>query len=200
VRLGVLGGTFDPPHLGHLVVASEVAERLKLDRLLWIPSALHPLKGGGVAATARQRLEMVQAAVAGDPRFAADPLELERSGPSYTVDTLRELRARHPAAELFFVAGADILRELHLWKSAGEVARLARLVVVTRGGDAAAAGAVLPLEAVRVTRIDLSSTEVRRRVAAGESIRYLVPEAVIALIERWGLYRDATLLRPTEGS
>ena len=187
MRLGVFGGAFDPPHLGHLVAASEVAAALALDRVLWVPAARHPFKGGRVAAEVR--LEMVRAAIAGDPRFAADAVELERTGPSYTADTLRELQARHPGAELFFLTGADNLRELHLWHRPDEVVRLARLVVVSRGGEGVPPDARYPAQAVRVTRVDLSSTEVRRRVGAGETIRYLVPEAVAALIERHGLYR-----------
>jgi nicotinate-nucleotide adenylyltransferase len=189
VRLGVFGGAFDPPHLGHLVAASEVAAALKLDRVVWVPAAVHPFKGGRVAAPAAVRLEMVRAAIAGDPRFAADGLELERAGPSYTADTLRELQARHPGAELFFLTGADNLRELHLWHRPDEVARLARLVAVSRGGEAVPADAPYPALEVRIPRVDLSSTEVRRRVGAGETICYLVPEAVAALIERHGLYR-----------
>ena len=189
MRLGVFGGAFDPPHLGHLVAASEVAAALALDRVVWVPAALHPFKRGQVGAPPAVRLEMVRAAVAGDPRFAADGVELERAGPSYTVDTLRELQARHPGAELFFLTGADNLRELHLWHRPDEVVRLARLVVVSRGGEGVPPDARYPAQAVRVTRVDLSSTEVRRRVGAGETIRYLVPEAVAALIERHGLYR-----------
>jgi len=189
VRLGVFGGAFDPPHLGHLVAASEVAAALALDRVVWVPAALHPFKRGRVGAPPELRLEMVRAAIAGDPRFAADGVELEREGPSYTVDTLRALHARHPGAELFFVTGADNLRELHLWHEPDEVVRLARLVVVGRGGEGVPEGARYPAQAVRIPRIDLSSTEVRRRVGAGETIRYLVPDAVAALIERHGLYR-----------
>lgn len=189
MRLGVYGGAFDPPHLGHLVAASDAATALALDRVVWVPAAVHPFKRGRVGAEAALRLEMVQAAIAGDPRFAADGLELERAGPSYTVDTLRALHARHPGAELYFLTGADNLRELHLWREPDEVARLARLVVLARGGEGVPADARYPAQCVAVTRVDLSSTEVRRRVQDGESIRYLVPDAVRALIERHGLYR-----------
>jgi nicotinate-nucleotide adenylyltransferase len=143
-----------------------------------------------VLATAVQRLEMVRAAVEGDPRFGVDDLELRRSGPSYTVDTLRELRARDPEATLYFVTGADNLADLPGWRSPDEILRLARLAVVTRAGDGVPAGAGIPAEVVTVTRVDVSATEIRRRVAAGETIRYLVPEAVRACIAREGLYRD----------
>jgi nicotinate-nucleotide adenylyltransferase len=188
VRLGVYGGAFDPPHLGHLVAASDACDALGLHRLLWIPSAVHPLKA--VRTAADVRLEMVRAAVADDPRFAADDLELRRTGPSYTVDTLRELRAREPGAQLFFLTGADNLADLPRWREPDEVARLATLAVVSRAGDALPADAPYPAVSVAVTRVDVSSTEIRRRVAAGLSIRYLVPEAVRAVVDRERLYRD----------
>jgi nicotinate-nucleotide adenylyltransferase len=188
VRLGVYGGAFDPPHLGHLVAASDACDALGLHRLLWIPSAVHPLKA--VRTAADVRLEMVRAAVAGDGRFAADDLELRRTGPSYTVDTLRELRTREPDAALFFLTGADNLADLPRWREPDEIARLATLAVVSRAGDSLPANAPYPAVAVTVTRVDVSSTEIRRRVAAGLSIRYLVPDAVRAVIERERLYRD----------
>ena len=149
--MGVFGGTFDPPHLGHLVAASDVAQALGLERVLWVPAAVHPFKRGTVAAPPEARLEMTEAAIAGDPRFAADALELRRTGPSYTADTLRELARRHPAAELFFLTGADNLRELHLWHRADEVVRLARLVVVSRRGEGVPAESRYPAVAVPVT-------------------------------------------------
>ena len=186
MRLGIYGGAFDPPHLGHLVAASDACGALGLDRLLWIPSAVHPLKP--VRTAAPLRLEMVRAAIQGDSRFAADDLELRRTGPSYTVDTLRELRAREPGAELFFLTGADNLAELPRWREPDEIARLATLAVVSRAGDALPGDPPYPAVAVAVTRVDVSSTEVRRRVAAGQSIRYLVPDAVRAVIERERLY------------
>jgi nicotinate-nucleotide adenylyltransferase len=186
----VYGGTFDPPHLGHLVAASDTCEALELHRVLWVPSAVHPLKGGRVRTPPELRLEMVRAAIAGDPRFAADDLELRRTGPSYTVDTLRELRAREPGAELFLITGADILGELHRWREPEEVLRLATLVVVSRAGEALSPSGGVAARAVEITRVDVSSTQVRRLAAAGKSIRYLVPEAVRAVIERERLYRD----------
>jgi nicotinate-nucleotide adenylyltransferase len=189
VRLGVFGGTFDPPHLGHLAAASEAATALSLSRVLWIPAAEHPFKRGSVSAPPEARLEMVRAAIAGDERFEACDLELRREGPSYTVTTLRELHARHPGAELFFLTGADNLRELHKWREPDEVVRLARLVVVSRRGEGVPAELELPATAVPVTRIDISSTDLRRRIAAGETVRYLVPDAVRAVIGRLGLYR-----------
>jgi nicotinate-nucleotide adenylyltransferase len=157
--------------------------------VLWIPAAVHPFKRGAVAASPQARLEMVRAAVEGDERFEACYLELRREGPSYTVTTLRELHARHPGAELFFLTGADNLRELPQWREPDEVARLARLVVVSRRGESVPEGLPYAAVAVPVSRIDVSSTEVRRRIAAGQTVRYLVPDAVREVIARLGLYQ-----------
>jgi nicotinate-nucleotide adenylyltransferase len=187
-RIGILGGTFDPPHVGHLIVASDVCAALELDRLLLVPSASPPHKQGQVRATAEQRLEMVRAAVADDARFLVDDIELRRPGASYSVDTLRAFQLRYPRADLFFVIGADQFREFHSWREPDEVARLARLVVVTRDGDTVSGESAYAFEPVSVTRIDLSATDVRRRIRAGESIRYFVPDPVRELIEREGLY------------
>jgi nicotinate-nucleotide adenylyltransferase len=190
VRVGILGGTFDPPHLGHLVVASEASEALGLERVLWVPSAEHPFKRGQVRTPAEVRLALVRAAIQGDPRFEACDLELRREGPSYTVDTLRQLSALHPGAELFLLVGADVVREMPAWREPQEVARLATIVAITRGGEGLPEGSMLPALPVPVTRVDVSATEIRRRVAAGLTIRYLVPEPVRDLVTREGLYRE----------
>lgn len=189
MRVGVLGGTFDPPHVAHLIVASDVFSALRLDRLLFVPAAVPPHKLGAVRASPELRLEMVRAAIQNDPRFEVDDLELRREGASYTVDTLRELRERLPDAQLFFVVGVDQLREFHTWREPEQVAALARLAVVSREGEDPAPGSPYPVHPVRVTRVDLSATEVRRRIRAGEPIRYLVPDAVREIIERERLYR-----------
>lgn len=188
-RIGIFGGTFDPPHAGHLMVASDIFAALELNRLLLIPSASPPHKQGLVKATAAQRLEMVRLAVADDERFLVDDIECRRPGASYTVDTLRALRERYPAAELFFVLGVDQMKEFHTWREPDEVARLARLAVVARDGEVPAGEGKYPLVPLRVVRIDLSATDVRARIGRGESIRYFVPDAVREYIEREGLYR-----------
>ena len=187
MRIGLYGGTFDPPHVGHLIVASQAFEALELDRLDFVPSAVPPHKRGRVGAPAEDRLEMVRLAVAGDPRFGVEDVELRREGASYTVDTLRVLRERDPECELVFLVGVDQVREFHTWREPDEVARLARLAVLSRGGEQI--GEIgLPLQRVDVTRIDLSSTEIRRRVREGKSIQYLVADAVREKIRRDGLY------------
>lgn len=183
-RLGVLGGTFDPPHLGHLVVAQDVVEELELDRLVVIPAGDPPHRGA--VFPARLRLELVRESFRGDDRIEVSDLEVERDGPSFTVDTLERLRAERSPDELFCVIGVDQLRELHEWREPGRIARLARLVVMSRGGDAPGPGdarADVDFEAVDVTRVDLSSTRIRERLAAGRPVRYLVPERIRARVE-----------------
>jgi nicotinate-nucleotide adenylyltransferase len=203
VNVGLFGGTFDPPHCGHLIVAQDAALALGLDRILFVPAAQPPHKLGLPTSPADVRARMLQQAIAGDDRFAMDTLELDRSGPSWTVDTLRELSRQQPDTRWTLLIGVDQYTEFANWRSPDEIRRLARIGVLTRsglGGDGAAveerssgAPAARPLEGgdvqVAVTRIDISSTAVRQRVAAGHSIRYLVPTAVETFIFEAGLYR-----------
>ncbi|MDH5759766.1 MAG: nicotinate-nucleotide adenylyltransferase [Gemmatimonadota bacterium] len=192
-RLGVFGGTFDPPHVGHLAVAADVAASAGLDRVLWIPAGAPPHKEGADVAPAAVRVEMVRAAVSGDPLFAVSDVEVARPGPSYTVDTLRRLGELYPGSELFLLIGGDQFRHLDTWRAPGEIFRLATVLVMDREGEVAA-GAPPPLADaasalfVPVTRVDVSSTEIRRRVREGRSIRYLVPGGVEEIIRRESLY------------
>ena len=192
MRVGILGGTFDPPHLGHLLAAVDVAERLTLDRLILVPAAQQPLKVGAVNASAADRLEMTRLLVEGDARFEVDPIEIERPGLSYTVDTLAAYAARYPSAERFFLAGEDVLRTFERWREPALVLQLATLVVMTRDDGGETGG--VPENAVRVPtrRIDISSTEIRSRVAEGRSLRGFVPESVADYIAARGLYREGT--------
>jgi len=198
VRIGLLGGTFDPPHIGHLIVAQDAWSALRLDRVVFIPAAVPPHKAGRVEASAELRLEMLRAACGDDPRFAIDDLELRRPGPSYTVDTLREYRGRYPEAALHLLIGVDQHAQFHTWRAPEAIRSLATVVVLSRSGESAgeAAGAGLDM-ALEATRIDVSATEIRRRVAAGEPIRYLVPDGVRSIIEREGLYRASVPVRPS---
>lgn len=200
MKLGVFGGTFDPPHLAHLVIVQEALHQCALDRLLLVPAAVPPHKPDRAITDGALRLEMLGAATAGMERVAVSDLELRREGPSYTVDTLRALREEHPDAALHLVLGADQVRELDTWREADEVRRLATLVVFRRAGEApeppgaggggAGAGARPgALVEIRIPRLDISSTEIRRRVGAGEPVRFLVPDAVLDIVEREGLYR-----------
>ena len=190
VRLGVFGGTFDPPHLGHLIVARDAAEGLALDRVLLVLAARPPHKAPP-AASAELRMEMLRAAVGDDPLLVASDVELRRAGPSYTVDTLRELQALEPGAELTLLIGADQWRDLGGWKEPRAITRLATVAVMARSGEnpeAVDPGLGVPCRPVPVTRVDISSTELRARVRQGRSIRHLVPEAVRTLIDREAPY------------
>jgi nicotinate-nucleotide adenylyltransferase len=186
VRLGVLGGTFDPPHLGHLLAASDAFETLALDRLLFIPAAAHPFKGDSVGAMAAQRLDMLALLVADDPRFGIDTIEIERRGLSYTVDTLADLARRYPDAERFFLIGEDLVDEVVTWRAPERLTQLAEIVVMARGDDPDPTG---PFRRLGTRRIDVSSTEIRARARAGLSLHGFVPDAVAAYIRDAGLYR-----------
>lgn len=188
MRIGILGGTFDPPHLGHLLAATDACEILGLDRLVFIPTAMQPLKAGQPATEGSHRLAMTQSMVAGDPRFAVEGIEVDRGGLSFTVDTLRALRQRWPAgtAELVLLLGADAAAQFAHWREPDEVRRLAEVVVLTRGDGS---GVPSGMRSAATRRIDISSTEIRERVRAGKSIRAFVPEAVDAYISAHGLYR-----------
>ena len=190
-RVGVFGGSFDPPHLGHLLVAVDAAERLGLERVLFVPTAAQPLKQGRRAAPAELRVAMVEALVGDDPRFAVERAEVDRGGLSYTVDTLTTLAERWRGRELVLLAGADVLATFVRWREPHRIRQMATLVVLTRG-DAAEVGPDFPggpPTLLPTRRVDVSSTEVRARLAAGRSIRGFVPEGVAEIIRSAGLYR-----------
>ncbi|MDQ6925190.1 MAG: nicotinate-nucleotide adenylyltransferase [Candidatus Eremiobacteraeota bacterium] len=196
-RVGVFGGSFDPPHMGHLLVASDAVDALALDRVLFVPTATQPLKHRGrAAAPAAARVAMVRALVGDDARFAVEPLEIERGGLSYTVDTLDMLVARAPGAQWFLLVGTDVLSTFDRWRDPLRVRALATLVVLARevdGTDARAIPARFPgglPQLLPTRRIDLSSTEVRARVGAGRSIHGFVPDAVAAIIREARLYQE----------
>ncbi len=187
MRIGVFGGSFDPVHRGHVALAEEAVRALRLDEVRFVPARLQPLKAGGPRAGPDERLAMLAAATAGAARFVVDPRELRRPGPSFTVDTLRELRAERPGDELFLLLGADAAAELPRWREAGEVARLARIVVASRPGVPPA----LPPGAVSLAMAptDISASDVRETAARGGALDHLVPEGVAAYIAGHRLYR-----------
>jgi nicotinate-nucleotide adenylyltransferase len=198
LRVGILGGTFNPPHLAHLVCASEAAAQLKLDRVLLTPVALPPHKDADRDPGAEERLELCRLAVRGDERLGVCDLEVVRGGPSYTVDTLRVLHARDPENQLTFILGGDIALGLPTWHEPEAVLELATLAVAERRGAARtdvterleeAFGGRPRIEFFDMPRIDVSSSEIRRRVADGRPIRYLVPDLVADRIEQGRLYR-----------
>ena len=193
MRLAIFGGSFDPPHVGHLLAAEDAIDRLALDRIVLVPAATQPLKAGRAMATAEQRLAMVRLLVADDARFEVSPMEVDRAGLSFTVDTLESFSAMYPAAERYLLLGADVLATFAQWREPERVLELARLVVLEREGDHPAA---LPpgveantLLRLPTRRVDVSSTEIRQRVRAGKPIRGFVTDGVAAFIDRDGLYR-----------
>jgi nicotinate-nucleotide adenylyltransferase len=200
VNIGVLGGTFDPVHLGHLIIAEEVREHLKLDRVLFVPSG-HPwLKDERVISSARHRVSMLRLALASNPSFQISMVDVEREGPSYTLDTLADLRRQFgESASFFFILGWDSLNDLHLWKEPARILQQCRLVAVGRPGSAKPRLSALETTLPGISKnvlllpkplIGISSSEIRRRVAKGLSTNYLVPEEVETYIRDNGLYRD----------
>ncbi|HTS89446.1 MAG TPA: nicotinate-nucleotide adenylyltransferase [Gemmatimonadales bacterium] len=187
MTVGLFGGSFDPIHHGHLLVAQAVRERLGLDQVRFVPAREQPLKRGQHQASALQRARMVALAIEGAPEFALERAELERPAPSYTVDTLRGLRAREPDRSFALLIGADAARDLPAWREPEALPALARLILFARPG-AMPPALPWPVEIVEVPAIDLSATEIRRRVAAGLSIRYWVPDRVADFIHSERLY------------
>lgn len=197
-RLGIYGGSFDPVHLGHLLLAETCREACELDRVLFLPCGQSPHKPRGAIASGQQRAEMLEFAVAGDPRFGVCRIELERSGPSFTVETLRQLRVEQPDSELFFLMGADSLADLPLWREPQAILELATIVAVNRGHRPPPDWSSLEsrlgpnvrdrVQFVTMPAIDLSATEIRERIGSGRSVRFQVPRAVEEYIRQNGLY------------
>jgi nicotinate-nucleotide adenylyltransferase len=189
MRLGVFGGTFDPVHVGHLAIANAALESVPLDRVLFVLARRSPLKERGPVAGEADRLRMLELAVAGEPHFAVSRIELDREGPSYTVDTLERLSGTD---ELFLILGSDAIADFPRWKDPDRIAKLATLVVALRPGAPDRIGDA-PTVVFDAPRLDISSRELRARAARGLSLRYLVPEPAWKHLEARGLYR-------TEGS
>jgi nicotinate-nucleotide adenylyltransferase len=196
-RVGLLGGTFNPPHLGHLVCAQEALVRLRLDRVLLVPAGVPPHKEVESEPGVEHRIAMCEAAVAGDERLAVSRADADRNGPAYTVDLLRALREAAPHDELWFIVGGDMAYSLPTWRDPAGVLELARLAVAEREGVRRAdvadrleeiPGAASRVDFFEMPRIDISSSLLRRRAAAGGPLRYLVPDGVAAYIARERLY------------
>jgi nicotinate-nucleotide adenylyltransferase len=185
MRVGCFGGSFDPIHHGHLIAAEVAAEVLGLDQIRFIPAGEQPLKLGSHVASGAHRAAMVALAIEGQPRFFLDRLELERPGPSYTVDTLRALRARDRTTDFFLLLGSDAARDLPRWREVEAIRELARVIVFDRAGSSGEGEGI-----VEVPAIAISSTEVRDRARTGRSIRYWVPDAVERYIADHRLYQE----------
>jgi nicotinate-nucleotide adenylyltransferase len=198
-RLGVIGGTFDPPHYAHLVLAETARVQLGLDCVLFVPAGQPPHKSGRPLASAADRAALVEAAIADNPAFRLSRVDLDRPGPHFTVETLALLQAQNPTAELYLLIGGDSLAELHHWRDPAGVVRQARLAVMPRPGwhaDMDALERLHPGIGARITwldapALDLSSTDLRRRLHAGLPVRYLVPPAVEAYLREHALHMEA---------
>jgi nicotinate-nucleotide adenylyltransferase len=188
LRLGVYGGTFDPVHNGHLILARDALEQSRLDAVLFVPCAQSPHKRGKPHITDRQRLAMLQRALKGEDRFWLSRCELERGAPSYAIDTAREIHEAFPRARLFWLIGADQLPRLREWERWEELSRETQFLLLQRGGGELPADSTPVLSLPQPRRIDISATEIRHRVKSRLPIDHLLPASVAAYIKRQGLY------------
>ncbi|MBF0696610.1 nicotinate-nucleotide adenylyltransferase [Actinomyces bowdenii] len=196
LRIGIMGGTFDPIHHGHLVAASEVQNVFDLDEVVFVPTWAQPFKKGRRVSPAEHRYLMTVIATAPNPRFTVSRVDIDRGGTTYTIDTLHDITAEYPGAELYFITGADALEQILTWKSSEEIFGLAHMVGVTRPGHVLSDSG-LPRDRVSLLEVPamaISSSDCRRRVGEGIPVWYLVPDGVVQYIRKYGLYRMA--LRP----
>ncbi|MFN8076087.1 MAG: nicotinate-nucleotide adenylyltransferase [Kineosporiaceae bacterium] len=191
MRVGVMGGTFDPIHHGHLVAASEAAAVFGLDEVVFVPTGQPWQKADRLVTSAEHRYLMTVVATASNPRFTVSRVDLERPGATYTIDTLRDLKRSRPDAELFFITGADALAQILTWKDSAELFDLAHFVGVTRPGHVLDSSGLPPdrVSLIEIPAMAISSTDCRQRVGRGEPIWYLVPDGVVQHIAKHGLYR-----------
>ncbi len=190
-KLGIFGGTFNPPHMAHLMAAEGVRDQLKLDKVLFVPAAIPPHKQKENIVPVKHRLEMVRLAIRGNRYFEISDVELHRKGPSYTIDTVREMRRSYPDDELLFIMGIDLLTEFDTWKEPDMILEECRLVAMNRPGFDLAVidkDLLMRVELVNVPSVDISSTNIRRRVKSGRSIRYLVTQDVEEYIHGNSIY------------
>jgi nicotinate-nucleotide adenylyltransferase len=189
MKLGLFGGSFDPIHLGHLLVARAAREEAALDRIFFIPAAQSPFKAAATCASACERLRLLRLALAGDTSAEVDDRELRRGGVSFSIDTVRAYAGEFPGAELFYLIGADQTSQLHLWRDASELARLVQFLIIPRPGEVMAElSAPFRGRALRGFPLGVSSSEIRRRTKAGLSIDHLVPPAVAEAVRNNRLY------------
>ena len=188
MKIGILGGTFNPVHVGHLILAEEIREKLGLRKLIFVPTYQPPHKLNGNIAPAQDRFKMLKAATKRNRYFAVSDIEIRRKGKSFTIDTLRALNNKYPKDELYFITGSDLLQYLDEWKDLSEILKLVKFVVATRPG--------FPLEkipgyisTIAIRAVDISAFEIREKAKDGKSFRYLVPDVVFDYINKKGLYR-----------
>lgn len=189
MKIGILGGTFNPIHIGHLILAEEAREKLKLDRVIFVPAYLPPHKDTLDIATAKDRLAMVRAAIRGNKYFYASDAEIKRDGRSYTIDTIKEFKKAYRRDELYFIIGSDLLRYLDDWKDLNEIIRMVKFIVATRPGYPLSE---IPsyIKTMEIRAVDVSAFEVRECIRGKKSFRYLVTDAVFKYINKNKLYRQ----------
>jgi nicotinate-nucleotide adenylyltransferase len=188
-RIGILGGTFNPPHLGHLIIAEQVADQLGLDKVYFMPNAKPPHVDPKAAIEPMERAKMVRAAISGNPKFGLELLEVQRGGKSYSYNSMLQLKVEHPNYEYYFIIGADEVNYLDTWYRIEDLVKMVHFVGVNRPGLIVHTD--FPVQFVTVNDLDISSSDIRRKLAAGQSIRYLVPDAVATYIKDNGLYVEA---------
>lgn len=188
MKIGILGGTFNPIHLGHLIMAEEVADKLNLDKVIFVPTYMPPHKENSDIAPAVDRLKMVKLAIKNNKRFSVSDIEIRRKGLSYTIDTIREFKKLYPEDELYFIIGSDLIKYLDSWKDLEEILKLIKFIVATRPG--------YPLDkipqhisTINIRAIDISAYQIREAIKNNQSFRYLVPDEVYYYINKKGLYR-----------
>lgn len=188
MKIGILGGTFNPVHIGHLILAEEAREKLGLEKIIFVPANLPPHKDNGNIAEAGVRLKMLKVAIKGNKHFGVSDAEIKRQGRSYTIDTIREFKQKYPLDELYFIIGSDLLKYLEEWKDLNEINKMVKFIAATRPG--------YPLEKIPsyiqtlgIRAVDISGFEVRRCIQEDKSFRYLVPEAVFNFINQKRLYK-----------
>jgi len=195
MRIGILGGTFNPVHIGHLILAEEVREKLNLDKVIFVPTYLPPHKDNSDIASANARLDMVRIAIKDNRYFLASDIEIKRDGRSYTIDTLREFKSIYPKDDLYFIIGSDLLKYLDDWKDWDEIVKMVKFIVATRPGfpleeiSTYIASRQTGASTVAIRAVDVSGFEIRRAIKENKSFRYLVPEGVFKYIDKKRLYR-----------
>lgn len=197
MKIGIFGGTFNPPHIGHMIMAETATDTLALDEVYFVPAADPPHKVGMPRASVEDRVKMVQLAIAGNPRFYLSRVDVDRPGPHYTIDTISIFQQQHPGADLYFLMGSDSLRDLLNWRDPDVLVERCKIVVMSRPvvpPDMDILYAELPrlrenLIAINSPEVDISSTNIVARVRSGKSVRYRVPDEVLEYIEKHGLYK-----------
>ncbi|MFC1999015.1 nicotinate-nucleotide adenylyltransferase [Chloroflexota bacterium] len=198
MKIGIMGGTFDPVHIGHLIVAEEARYQLGLDKVVFLPAGRPWFKSDRIVTEGKVRLEMIKSAIKDNRLFEVSDLELEREGPTYSIDSISELREQFGGAELYFLIGLDALAEIHRWKHPDELIGMCQVIGLTRPGytdfdwsniKKRIAGASQKIKIIQVSQIGVSSGDIRMMVQNGISVRYLVPDAVVRYIEEKGLYK-----------